>query len=94
MTLSSQYKVSSKINPRDPLVLVQAQRRNNDPLVLGQGQFKVRDSLVSVQGLGLYLHLFDCLLFSNRTKLVFLLLLIFYSHNLNLKSLDYLAKFK
>ena len=79
-TLPSQYKV--KVKKNDPLVPVQGQFESKiyNPLISIQGQFKVRDPLVSVQGLDLYLYIyFIVFYFHNRTKLVFLSLLIFYS---------------
>ena len=94
-TLSSQYKVKMKKN--DPLISVQGQFKSKiyNSLVSVQYQFKVRNPLVSVQGLGLYLYIyFIVFYFHNRTKLVFLSLLIFYSDNLNLISSDHLVKFK
>jgi len=62
-------------------------------VILSGDLSKINDPFVLVQGLGLYLHLFYCLLFSNRTKLVFLSLLIFYSLIIWTSS-DYLPKFK
>ena len=108
--LSSQYKVTSiqnlglsrlsirsKWKKNGPLISVQGRFESKiyNPLIWIQGQFKVRDPLVSVQGLGLYLYIyFIVFYFHNRTKLVFLSLLIFYSDNLNFIGSDHLVKFK
>jgi len=78
-TLSSQYKVKMK-KKNGPLVSVQGQFESKiyNPLISIQGQFKVCDPLVLVQGLGLCLYIyFIVFYFHNRTKLVFLSLLIF-----------------
>jgi len=91
-TLSSQYNVKMKNN--DPLLLVQGQFKSKiyNPLISEQGQ--VRDPLVSVQSLGLYLYIYFIVFYShNRTKLVFLSLLIFYSDNLNFISSNHIVKF-
>jgi len=109
-TLSSQYKVNSKINLYDPFVSIQSQNEEQrpsrlntrlvqfkiyNPLISVQGQIKVRDPLVSVQGLDLYLCIyFIVFYFQNRMRLMFLSLLIFYSYNLNFKSSNNLVKFK
>ena len=57
MTLSSQYKVSSIQNLRPSRLSTRSV------------QFKIYDPLVSVQGLGLYMHLFYCLLFSKLDEI-------------------------
>ena len=94
-TLSSQYKVKMKKNGSHVSVQGQFEYKFYNPLISIQGQFKVPDPLVSVQGLSLYLYIyFIVFYFHNRTKLVFLSLLIFYSDNLNFIGSDHLVKFK
>jgi len=93
--VSVQGQFESKIY--NPLISIQGQFKVRDPLVSVQGQFesKIYNPLISVQGLDLYLYIyFIVFYFHNRTKLVFLSLLIFYSDNLNFISLDHLVKFK
>jgi len=138
MTLSSHYKVSSKINFYYLSFQYKVKIKNNDLLVSVQGQSKNQSlqssrlstrskwrtmtlssqykvssiqnlwpsrlstrsiqgtrHFVLVQGLDLYLYIyFNVFYFQNRTKLVFLSLLIFYSDNLNFISSDHLVKFK
>ena len=95
-TLSSQYKVNMKKKRPSRLSTRSLQSKIYDLLVSVQGQNEKKNyPLVSVQGLGLYLYIyFIVFYFHNRTKLVFLSLLIFYSDNLNFISSNHLVKFK